>query len=118
VEPIWESVLRQEFDAEPGSFLIRLRADLEWDGPAFERLATAMESCCRDTAGDDQRERWLAEGFWYLDTFTSSWTRHPSWEGRPDLAEIEAGRERLSGLAYWFFTGESPYESDPASQGS
>ena len=30
-------VLKQEFDAEEGSFLLRLRGDLEWDRAAFTR---------------------------------------------------------------------------------
>jgi hypothetical protein len=77
-----------------------------------------MESGCRELAGDEQLARWLAEGFWYADSFTTSWTTRESWQGRDDLSEIEAGRERLTALADWFFTGQSPYESAAARQAS
>jgi hypothetical protein len=109
VKRSWEPVLRHEFSGDRGSFLVRLRVDVEWDSAAFERLTAAMESCCRELADDDQLERWLAEGFWYADIFTTSWTTHQSWQGRDDLSEIAAGRERLAALADWFFTGQSPY---------
>lgn len=37
-------VLRREFDAEEGSFLLRLRGDLEWDRAAFTSLERAMRA--------------------------------------------------------------------------
>lgn len=49
------SVLRQEFDAEEGSFLLRLRGDLEWDRAAFTRLERAMRAACEQLQEDQKR---------------------------------------------------------------
>jgi hypothetical protein len=102
----WRAVLQEEFAAEPGSFLLALRCDLRWDRAAFSRLTEAMEQCCQALTGSDVVERWLADGFWYLSTFARSWTDHGAWAEDPKQDEIDAGIEKLEGLAYWFFTGE------------
>jgi hypothetical protein len=102
----WRAVLQKEFAAEPGSFLVGLRFDLRWDRAAFSRLTYAMEQCCRALVGVDVVERWLAEGFWYLSWFPRSWTGHHAWAENPARDQIDAGTEKLDGLASWFFTGE------------
>lgn len=111
--PWWEAVLRDEFGAEDGSFLIQLRIDLEWDRTAFSRLAGAMQACCEDKAGRSGEEclaRWLAEGFWYVPSFTRDWTSHDAWRDyvARDPDYHAACLTRLDELAYWFFVGESP----------
>lgn len=40
-------VLKCEFAAKDGSFLIQLHPDLTWDKEAFSKLVTAMETCCK-----------------------------------------------------------------------
>lgn len=102
----WRAVLQKEFAAEPGSFLLALRCDLRWDHGAFSHLTHAMEQCCRALAGVGVVERWLAEGFWYLSWFPRSWTDHDAWAENPERDQIDAGTEKLEGLAYWFFMGE------------
>lgn len=99
----WRAVLRHEFSAGEGSFLIRLRIDLTWDTEAFARLTAAMAECCSATAKDDELERWLAEGFWYLYFFTEGHTSHVSWADSPQRSEIEAGVDELGALADRFF---------------
>ncbi|MBC8104562.1 MAG: hypothetical protein H7Z41_18460 [Cytophagales bacterium] len=108
--PDWEQTLRDEFGAEEGSFLIRLRIELEWDRAAFTRLTQAMEECCRARADEDLLPRWMAEGFWYVPSFTRGHTNHPAWKSylATDPDYYKAGRERLDDLAFWFFLGESP----------
>jgi hypothetical protein len=102
--------LRREFDAGDGSFLLRVRTELVWDRAAFSRLALAMEACCERFAERSSLDRWLAEGFWYVSTFVKDWTTHPSFPRvEPEEYYIEC-YERLDQLAFWFFTGESPYE--------
>lgn len=99
----WLDVLRAEFDAEPGSFLLALRTDLRWDEDAYDRLTSAMTACCAAVQGQVTVERWLAEGFWYLSWFPRNWTGHDSWVAvgpRPSLLE------RFDNLAHWFFVGE------------
>ncbi len=113
----YRTVLRHEFGAEEGSFLLQLRVHLEWDRDAFDRLLAAMETCCRDHAGEEKLDRWLAEGFWYLTSFVRDWTTHPQFP-RPFPEEYyDAAYQRLDELAEWFFTGESPNlmdEEEPA----
>jgi hypothetical protein len=106
----YEPILRREFTAEDGSFLIQLRCQLTWDKAAFSRVILAMEKCAVAHQGRDVIERWIAEGFWYIEGFTKDWSTHPSFP-RPHGEEYyEAAYERLSDLSYWLFVGESPYE--------
>lgn len=102
-------VLKHEFSAEEGSFLIQLRCNLYWDKTAFAKLTDAMKVCCQVNAANQQLERWLAEGFWYLQTFVRDWSSHPNFR-KPYLPEYyEKAYTRLDDLAYWFFCGQSPY---------
>ena len=107
------SVLRSEFDAADGSFLLQLRCDLHWDQTAFARLTDAMLAYAsgRDSSADIPR--WLAEGFWYVDWFVREWSTHPSFPREHEQTYYEAAYERLHDLAYFLFVGESPYD-DPS----
>ena len=101
--------LRHEFEAGDGSFLIQLRFDLTWDKQAFATLTDAMRDCCEMQAESDRINRWLAEGFWYLQRFVRDWTQHPQFP-RPYPADYyERAYGQLDDLAEWFFTGISPY---------
>jgi hypothetical protein len=62
-------LLRQEFRAEDGSFLLQLRVDLHWDRQAFSRLEQAMRRVCAQQEPRQQLDRWLVEGYWYLSDF-------------------------------------------------
>lgn len=108
------TTLRQEFNAEDGSFLIKLRPGLDWDKEAFSRLITAMEQCCRRYAQNDRVERWLAAGFWYIPGFVRAWTNHPNFPHVYPQEYYDKAYARLDDLAYWFFVGESPYIGDAA----
>jgi len=110
-QPDYEAMLRSEFSAEPGSFLLRLRSELTWDTVAFSRLVSCMEVCAAAYGGASSLPRWLAEGFWYCSHFIQEWSSHASFprEHAPDY--YTAAHERLRNLAYWFFVGESPSTS-------
>ncbi len=107
----WESVLREEFNAEDDSFLLVLRVRLIWDETAFQRLTEVMAAACAATQGDDQVDRWLADGFWYLSWFPRSWVGHPSLRHDGDR---KSELEQLDALAAWFFGGESEAPSPPS----
>ena len=103
-------ILKREFTAEDGSFLIQLRPNLNWNKEAFSKLVTAMEACCKACEKQESLERWLVEGFWWMSWFVKDWTTHPSFP-RPQPPEYhENALKRLEDLAYWFFSGCSPYE--------
>ncbi len=104
------AVLRCEFDAEEGSFLLTLRCERAWDRPAFSRLVGAMEACAVAHEGRQEIERWVACGFWYLEQFVPEWTSHPNFPRFDDEDYLREACRRLSDLAYWLFFGESPYQ--------
>jgi hypothetical protein len=98
-------VLRREFDAEDGSFLMRLRGDLEWDRDAFTRLERAMRTACERARGNDCLDRWMTEGFYYVSTFVRDWTTHPTFPRPEPRRYHEDCLQRLADLADWFLRG-------------
>ena len=108
----YEPILRHEFDAADGSFLLQLRCDLTWDRAAFSRLVLAMEQCAAAHSGRDAIERWVAEGFWYLEQFTPDWSTHPNFPRPHGDQYYEAAYQRLRDLSYWLFVGDSPYQGN------
>jgi hypothetical protein len=104
--------LKFQFSAEEGSFLLKLRCDLEWDKESFTRLVTAMKECCEAHEGADTIERWLTEGFWYTNVFVRGHTMHPDFPRLYPQEYFEKAFQRLDDLAGWFFTGDYPYIKD------
>ncbi|MFI1479968.1 hypothetical protein [Streptomyces sp. NPDC020747] len=102
-------VLRREFDAEEGSFLLRLRGDLEWDRAAFARLERAMRVACERSQSDEKLDRWVVEGFYEVVTWVPSWTSHPNFPKPAPDACFEDCVERIGDLANWFFRGWHNY---------
>ena len=102
-------VLRNEFEAGDGSFLIQIRPDLNWDKASFTRLITAMQRCCEEIGESETLDRWMAEGFWYVPSSVRDWTTHPNFPKVHEPEYYETAYQRLDDLAYWFFVGESPY---------
>jgi hypothetical protein len=104
-------ILKREFDAEKGSFLLQARCHLEWDWDAFRRLTGAMYDVADEVKGQPSIETWIAEGFWFCDTWIPGHTSHPKFPRPPEEAHRDALR-LLDELASFLFTGQSPYEDD------
>ncbi|WP_422925728.1 hypothetical protein [Singulisphaera sp. PoT] len=68
------AVLRREFEADEGSFLLTLRVQLEWERASFSRLVRAMELCAMAYEGRGDIEQWVANGFWYMEQFVPDWS--------------------------------------------
>ena len=117
----YSTVLRREFSGEEGSFLYRLHYRV-WDRTAFSRLSTAMLACCLSFDEDDQRltlfgsaydrtqlPRWLTAGFWFVfDEVEYYASPNSTWaEKAADPDYYAQAYQRIHGLTYWFFTGES-----------
>ena len=102
-------LLRQEFRAEDGSFLLQLRVDLHWDRQAFSRLEHAMRRVCAQQEPRHQLDRWLVEGYWYLSDFVPGHTSHPGFPRPEPDPYYKAAVRRLQDLQNWFATGRSPY---------
>jgi len=102
-------LLRDEFSAADGSFVLQVRCDLYWDRSAFSRLEQAMRRVCAQQESREQLDRWLVEGYWYMSNYVPGWTSHPMFP-RPAPAEYyKAAVRRLRDLQMWFVTGRSPY---------
>ena len=107
-------LLRQEFRAEDGSFLLQLRVDLHWDRQAFSRLEQAMRRVC--AAGAPAAAGPMAgRGLWYLSDFVPGHTSHPGFPRPEPDPYYKAAVRRLWDLQNWFVTGRSPYR--PAMSG-
>lgn len=104
-------ILRRELDAEEGSFLLQARSRYVWDWDAFRRLTSAMYDIADEVKGQPSIETWIAQGFWFCDTWIRDHTSHPDFPRPPEEAHQEA-LELLDALAYFLFMGESPYEAD------
>lgn len=52
MEEEYITILRNEFAAEEGSFLLQLRVENHWDKSAFDRLTEAMFQCCKHYVPD------------------------------------------------------------------
>jgi hypothetical protein len=102
-------VLKREFEAEDGSFLLHVRCDLTWDEVAFRRLTSAMYDVADAVRGSPSIESWIAEGFWYCDTWLPDWTSHPNF---PRPQDYDDRMRLIHDLAYFLFIGQSPYLDD------
>lgn len=102
-------ILRNEFEAGEGSFLIQIRPYLNWDKVAFTRLILAMQTCCEQSYHLDKLDRWIAEGFWFIPDFVQTWTTHPNFPRVHSEEYYDKAYERMRDLAWWFFMAESPY---------
>jgi hypothetical protein len=103
-------ILKHEFDAGEGSFLIQARCHANWDWDAFRRLTSAMYDVADEVRGQPSIETWIAEGFWYCETWIQDWKRHPE-SSRPPEAYQDA-KLLVHELSYFLFVGESPYRDD------
>ncbi len=104
-------ILKREFDADKGSFLILVRIELKWDWKAFRRLTSAMYDVADEAKGQPSIETWIAQGFWFCDTWIRDHTSHPNFPRPPEEAYLDALR-LLDDLASFLFMGQSPYDDD------
>jgi hypothetical protein len=107
-------ILKREFDAEEGSFLIQARCHANWDWDAFRRLTSAMYDVADEVRGQPTIETWIAQGFWFCETWIQDWTRHPN-STRPPEAYRDA-KGLVHELSSFLFTGLNPYKDDTLRQ--
>jgi hypothetical protein len=104
-------ILRSEFEAGEGSFLLQARSRYEWNWDAFRRLTSAMYDVADEIKGQPSIETWIAEGFWFCDTWIRDHTGHANFPRPPEEAYRNA-LTLLSDLASFLFVGRSPYKDD------
>ena len=69
-----------------------------------------MEQCALEYEGRQEIERWVAQGFWFLERYVPEWSSHPNFPSPGEEPYHEAACRRLSDLASWLFFGNSPYQ--------
>lgn len=103
----WRATLRHEFQAGDGSFLAIAQDERRWDKAAFRELIEAMRDCCTRCAEDEQLDRWMAHGFFYVPAFVRAWTQQDGFL-RPDDEYWQRAINLLEVFSHWFFWGEPP----------
>ncbi len=103
--------LRREVDAEPGSFLLALRCDLEWSKPACLRLVALMEDFVDDISAPSEAERgtierWAAAGLWYVNGFVEDRSSHQNFPRVHGGEYHQRAEERRSDLAFRLFADQ------------
>jgi hypothetical protein len=102
---------KSEFDAEEGSFLLQVRGGYVWDWDAFRRLTAAMYDVAEEANKQPSIKTWIAQGFWFCDTWIKTHTSHPKFPQPPEKAYRDA-LTLLNDLAWFLFMGQSPYTDD------
>jgi len=69
-----EDILKSEFEGADGSFLTIARCELRWDASAFRRLTEAMFDVAAKLRDAEAIDHWVAQGFWFCDTWVREWT--------------------------------------------
>lgn len=103
----WRDVLKREFQADQGTFLAIAQDERRWDKQAFRDLVEVMRDCCVRCSEDEQLDRWMAHGFFYVPAFVRAWSCQDDFE-RPEENYWHRALELLEVLSHWFFWGEPP----------
>jgi len=110
-----ESQLKREFDAEKNTFLLKLRCELTWDEEAFRILTSLMYDVAKSLQGKEEIPTWIAQGYWFCDTWIRDWTSHENFP-RPGKDYYQRAIELIHDLSYFLFMSESPYEDNSLEQ--
>ena len=96
----WRIILKHEFSAAEGTVMLHLRCG-GWNHEAYQRLFIAMRECCKAHDGDTHLERWIVDGFWWLEYYTRVHIRDSDSDYKQNMMV------NFSHLAHWLFTGHS-----------
>ena len=99
-------ILQREFNGEEGSFVFRARNELAWDWNAFRTLTSAMYDVADEARQKDIIETWIAQGFWFCDTWIRDFTSQPNFP-RPDQQAYDDAIGLINDLAHFLFIGEA-----------
>lgn len=103
----WREILHHEFQGDDGSFLAIAQEERRWDKVAFRELIEAMRDGCVRCSEDDQLDRWMAHGFFYVPAFIRAWSQQEDFE-QPDEGYWRRAIHLLEVLSHWYFWGEPP----------
>lgn len=99
----WQTILKAEYEAQENTFVFQLRCGRGWDKAAYYRLFRAMLECCKAHDGRPQVERWIADLFWWLD----SYPRHLVGNGKLNEDDYyQNAVVNFNHLTHWLFSGQ------------
>jgi hypothetical protein len=104
--------LKDELNAEEGSFLLELRTELNWNHDSLLNLLTKLNAECKRTKENLNLSREIASGIWYISDFIKNWTEHKNFPKKYPTEYYEKAYELINDLAYYYFMAESPYQSE------
>jgi hypothetical protein len=82
-----------------------------WTEAQNEKNALLKKEIVKLDAQIANLETWIAQGFWFCDTWIADWTRHPNFPRPPEDAYRDA-INLVHDLSYFMFFGYSPYKDD------
>jgi hypothetical protein len=104
--------LKDELNAENGSFLLELRSDLNWNHKSFINLLNGLFAEYKRTKGNPDLSRDIASGIWYISDFIENWTKHPDFPKIYSNEYYETAYQLIYDLSYAYFMAEIPYTSE------
>ncbi|WMI68193.1 hypothetical protein [Mangrovimonas sp. YM274] len=104
--------LKDELNAEDGSFLLELRTDLNWNHDSFINLLTELNTECKRTKENLNLSRDIASGIWHISDFIKNWTEHNNFPKKYSDEYYNKAYELINDLTYSYFMAESPYDSE------
>lgn len=106
--------LLDELNAEDGSFILELRTEFNWNHHSFINLVTELHKEFLKTKNDNQLDRDIACGIWYISTFIKDWSEHENFPKQFPEEYYTKSYELIDDLTYQYFMAESMYNSKNA----
>ncbi|MDQ1233785.1 hypothetical protein QE450_001283 [Paenibacillus sp. SORGH_AS306] len=108
--------LLHELEGEKGSFILRLRVDLEWDHEHIAQVLRTMVTYITALESNISLERHIARGFWFFTNFVKDWSSHESFRAKNPYPETyyQSVYELIFLLTDWYFSGECPFVEQEA----
>jgi len=104
--------LKDELNAENGSFLLELRTEFNWNHKSFVNLMTELNNESNKTKNDSELSREITSGFWYVSDFIKNWTEHENFIKKLPTEYYNKAYELINDIVYTYFMSESPYQSE------
>lgn len=92
--------LKDELNAENGSFLLELRTDLNWNHNSFINLLTEINNEYERTKANSNLSRDIACGIWYISDFIKNWAENKSFPKEYSAEYYEKAYELIFDLSY------------------
>jgi hypothetical protein len=104
--------LKNELNAEEGSFLLELRTGISWNHNSFINLLKEAHKEYQNTKNDSELNREIAEGIWYISHFIKEWSSHESFPKIYSDTYYSKAYDLIHDIADQYFMGESAYTSE------